>query len=157
MRRTSASPPKGGDWRTGALAQGPLGAAVAPVCASLVFRLAQRGHRFRSKSRAPAAHHRTDGVHRGHHLIVRNRKPNGGKGDFAGRADKTSRPPPPRPEPGQTPGVPAWATGRQDHTMPRAYWKGYLRLSLVTCPIELFPATSQAEALQGTPFPCGWS
>ena len=25
--------------------------------------------------------------------------------------------------------------------MPRAYWKGYLRLSLVTCPIELFPAT----------------
>ena len=28
---------------------------------------------------------------------------------------------------------------------PRAYWKGYLRLSLVTCPIELFPATSQAE------------
>src|SRR5208283_1927791 len=29
--------------------------------------------------------------------------------------------------------------------MPRAYWNGYLRLSLVTCPIELFPATSQAE------------
>ena len=29
--------------------------------------------------------------------------------------------------------------------MPRAYWKGYLRLSLVTCQIELFPATSQAE------------
>ena len=29
--------------------------------------------------------------------------------------------------------------------MPRAYWKGYLRLSLVTCPVELFPATSQAE------------
>ncbi len=28
---------------------------------------------------------------------------------------------------------------------PRAYWKGYLRLSLVTCPIELFPATSQTE------------
>ncbi len=28
---------------------------------------------------------------------------------------------------------------------PRAYWKGYLRLSLVTCPIELFPASSQAE------------
>jgi DNA end-binding protein Ku len=27
----------------------------------------------------------------------------------------------------------------------RAYWKGYLRLSLVTCPIELFPATSQSE------------
>jgi DNA end-binding protein Ku len=29
--------------------------------------------------------------------------------------------------------------------MPRAYWKGFLRLSLVTCPIELFPATSQSE------------
>ncbi len=27
----------------------------------------------------------------------------------------------------------------------RAYWKGYLRLSLVTCPIELYPATSQSE------------
>jgi DNA end-binding protein Ku len=29
--------------------------------------------------------------------------------------------------------------------MPRAYWKGFLRLSLVTCPIELFPAVSQSE------------
>jgi DNA end-binding protein Ku len=29
--------------------------------------------------------------------------------------------------------------------MPRAYWKGYLRLSLVNCPIKLFPATSEAE------------
>jgi len=28
--------------------------------------------------------------------------------------------------------------------MPRPYWKGYLKLSLVTCPIELFPASSQA-------------
>ena len=28
--------------------------------------------------------------------------------------------------------------------MPRAFWKGYLRLSLVTCPIQLFPATSQS-------------
>src|ERR1044071_833117 len=27
----------------------------------------------------------------------------------------------------------------------RAYWKGYLKLSLVTCPIELYPASSQAE------------
>ena len=24
---------------------------------------------------------------------------------------------------------------------PRAFWKGHLRLSLVTCPIELYPAT----------------
>jgi Ku protein len=29
--------------------------------------------------------------------------------------------------------------------LPRAFWKGYLRLSLVTCPVELYPATSQAE------------
>ena len=27
----------------------------------------------------------------------------------------------------------------------RAYWKGYLKLSLVTCPVALFPASSQAE------------
>jgi DNA end-binding protein Ku len=27
----------------------------------------------------------------------------------------------------------------------RAYWKGYLKLSLVTCPVSLFPATSQAD------------
>jgi hypothetical protein len=35
--------------------------------------------------------------------------------------------------------------GDRGKRMPRAYWKGYLRLSLVTCPIELFPATSEAE------------
>lgn len=28
---------------------------------------------------------------------------------------------------------------------PRPYWKGYLRLSLVTCPVVLYPATTQAE------------
>jgi DNA end-binding protein Ku len=28
---------------------------------------------------------------------------------------------------------------------PRANWKGYLRLSLVTCPVALFPATSETE------------
>jgi non-homologous end joining protein Ku len=27
----------------------------------------------------------------------------------------------------------------------RAYWKGYLKLSLVTCPIALYPVSSQAE------------
>jgi DNA end-binding protein Ku len=37
------------------------------------------------------------------------------------------------------------AGGGASSAMPRAYWKGYLRLSLVTCPIELFPATSQSE------------
>lgn len=30
---------------------------------------------------------------------------------------------------------------------PRAYWKGYLRLSLVSCPILLFPATSEREKI----------
>jgi DNA end-binding protein Ku len=30
-------------------------------------------------------------------------------------------------------------------TAPRAYWKGYLKLSLVTCPIALYPASSQAD------------
>ena len=28
---------------------------------------------------------------------------------------------------------------------PRAYWKGYLKLSLVTCPVALYPASSQSE------------
>jgi len=27
----------------------------------------------------------------------------------------------------------------------RAYWTGYLKLSLVTCPVALYPASSQAE------------
>jgi DNA end-binding protein Ku len=31
---------------------------------------------------------------------------------------------------------------------PRAYWKGYLRLSLVSCPIQLFPATSEREKVR---------
>jgi DNA end-binding protein Ku len=30
-------------------------------------------------------------------------------------------------------------------TAPRANWKGYLRLSLVSCPILLYPATSETE------------
>jgi DNA end-binding protein Ku len=29
----------------------------------------------------------------------------------------------------------------------RAYWKGFLRLSLVTCPIALYPATSEREKI----------
>ncbi len=28
---------------------------------------------------------------------------------------------------------------------PRAYWKGYMRLSLVSCPIAVYPATSERE------------
>lgn len=30
---------------------------------------------------------------------------------------------------------------------PRAYWKGYLKLSLVSCPIALFPATSEQDKI----------
>ena len=30
---------------------------------------------------------------------------------------------------------------------PRAYWKGSLKLSLVTCPIALYPAISAAERI----------
>jgi DNA end-binding protein Ku len=30
---------------------------------------------------------------------------------------------------------------------PRAYWKGYLKLSLVSCPIALYPATSSREKI----------
>jgi len=31
---------------------------------------------------------------------------------------------------------------------PRPYWKGYLKLSLVSCPIALFPATSEREKIR---------
>ncbi len=31
---------------------------------------------------------------------------------------------------------------------PRAYWKGYLRLSLVSCPVALFPATSDRDKIR---------
>jgi DNA end-binding protein Ku len=30
---------------------------------------------------------------------------------------------------------------------PRAYWKGFLRLSLVSCPIQLFPATTERDKI----------
>jgi hypothetical protein len=46
---------------------------------------------------------------------------------------------------------------------PRANWKGYLRLSLVSCPILLYPATSDAEkvrfrafAISEAPSPCAF-
>jgi DNA end-binding protein Ku len=31
---------------------------------------------------------------------------------------------------------------------PRAYWRGYLRVSLVSCPIHLFPAISDREKVR---------
>jgi non-homologous end joining protein Ku len=30
----------------------------------------------------------------------------------------------------------------------RANWKGYLRLSLVSCPVALFPATTESEKIR---------
>src|SRR5437899_2125677 len=30
---------------------------------------------------------------------------------------------------------------------PRANWKGFLRLSLVTCPVAVYPATSESEKI----------
>jgi DNA end-binding protein Ku len=30
---------------------------------------------------------------------------------------------------------------------PRAYWKGYLRLSLVSCPVQIFPATTESDKI----------
>jgi len=30
---------------------------------------------------------------------------------------------------------------------PRAYWKGYLKLSLISCPVALFPASSEREKI----------
>jgi len=33
---------------------------------------------------------------------------------------------------------------------PRAYWKGYLKLSLVSCPVALFPASSEREKISFT-------
>jgi DNA end-binding protein Ku len=32
--------------------------------------------------------------------------------------------------------------------MPRPYWKGYLKLSLVTCPVAMTPATSESEKVR---------
>lgn len=31
---------------------------------------------------------------------------------------------------------------------PRSYWKGYLKLSLVTCPVAMTPATSETEKVR---------
>ncbi len=32
--------------------------------------------------------------------------------------------------------------------MPHSFWKGYLKLSLVTCAVELTPATSESEKVR---------
>jgi DNA end-binding protein Ku len=39
------------------------------------------------------------------------------------------------------------ASERSKIVAPRAYWKGYLKLSLVSCPIALFPVTSEREKI----------
>jgi hypothetical protein len=41
-----------------------------------------------------------------------------------------------------------WVSRISEFVMaPRAYWKGYLKLSLVSCPIALFPAASEREKI----------
>lgn len=35
-----------------------------------------------------------------------------------------------------------------DETVPHVFWKGYLKLSLVTCAVELMPATSDSEKVR---------
>src|SRR5215831_10066446 len=40
-----------------------------------------------------------------------------------------------------------FSTGGVLSMAPRANWKGFLRLSLVTCPVALFPATSESEKI----------
>ena len=39
------------------------------------------------------------------------------------------------------------SSSRSSGMAPRAYWKGFLRLSLVSCPIALYPATSEREKI----------
>src|ERR1700761_8458311 len=41
-------------------------------------------------------------------------------------------------------GYPIWSSA---FVAPRANWKGFLRLSLVTCPVALYPATSESEKI----------
>src|ERR1700761_5164270 len=41
-------------------------------------------------------------------------------------------------------GYPIWSSA---FMAPRANWKGFLRLSLVTCPVALYPATSESEKI----------
>jgi non-homologous end joining protein Ku len=36
--------------------------------------------------------------------------------------------------------------------VPRANWKGFLRRSLVTCPVALYPATSESEKISFNQF-----
>src|SRR5665213_1676918 len=41
--------------------------------------------------------------------------------------------------------APAREAGRQPSVTVNSNWRGFLRLSLVTCPVALFPATSDTE------------
>jgi DNA end-binding protein Ku len=36
---------------------------------------------------------------------------------------------------------------QEETVAPRAYWKGYLKLSLVSCPVSLYPASSEREKI----------
>jgi hypothetical protein len=43
---------------------------------------------------------------------------------------------------------PHTACGGAETIMPRTSWKGFLRLSLVSCPVYLLPATSRTKAIR---------
>src|ERR1700731_945981 len=59
-----------------------------------------------------------------------------------GRRPRLSEPRPPVRLESEPPFM--WSTASM---APRANWKGFLRLSLVTCPIALYPATSESEKI----------
>jgi hypothetical protein len=46
-----------------------------------------------------------------------------------------------------SPGGSAGPASSRWRRAPRAYWKGYLKLSLVSCPVALFPASSEREKI----------
>jgi hypothetical protein len=48
-------------------------------------------------------------------------------------------------EPSHPVGLESSISIRSSPMAPRANWKGFLRLSLVTCPVALYPATSESE------------
>lgn len=44
--------------------------------------------------------------------------------------------------------TPVILISQEDPLVPRSFWKGYLKLSLVTCAVELMPATSESEKVR---------
>jgi hypothetical protein len=64
--------------------------------------------------------------------------------DWPRQESKTSA----RIDPRRQPLNPHTASGGAETIMPRATWKGFLRLSLVSCPVYLLPASSRTKAIR---------